>query len=407
MDNIEFFTYTLPNGIRCIHKRIDSVVAYCALSVNAGSRDEHANEHGLAHFVEHCMFKGTTHRTSYDILSYVESRGGEVNAYTGKEETVLHATTLKEDIERAIDIISDIVFNATFDPQKIEQEKQVIFDEINSYMDSFPESIFDDFEDLLFKDSALGHNILGEKKILAKFTADDIRSFVSRCYTTDMMVFSLFGDVSQQEFIELCDRYFAQVPPSTRNFTRSETLPYRSFQSKMSKSESQIHYFIGNRAYGMNDDARLPATILANVLGGQSINSLLNIALREENGLTYNIESSINSYMDTGIFSIYFTSDKKRISHCLELIDREIAKMKDAEFVDQILPSAKQQFIGQFLIGTENMENYMLNAARSYMIYNSVDGVDAVKAKIMAVTTNDIISVAETMFADMSTLIYK
>lgn len=404
---MEFFIYTLPNGVRCIHKRVRSAVAHCAVSINTGSRDENPDEHGIAHFVEHCMFKGTVKRSSYDIINYVEQTGGEVNAYTGKEETVVHATTLTEDVEAAVDIISDVVFNATFEPAKLRQERDVIIDEINSYQDSYPESIFDDFEDLLFGGSSLGHNILGTKKSLSKFSADDVRQFMTRTYTTDSMVFSLIGNVSREQFIVLCDKYFGSAKPTFRTHSREGVQGYRPFKTEMPKSEHQLHVILGNRAYGMNDRRRLAATIMANMLGGQNINSLLNIALREDNGLTYTVEAALNSYVDTGIFSIYFTTEKKKLEKCLALVGREMAKMKDLEFVQKMLPVAQKQFIGQFLISSESNENYMLSAVRSFIVFNKIDSMARVKRKIMAVKPVDIVEVANQLFADMSTLIYK
>lgn len=407
MNNFEFNTYQLDNGIRCLHKQINSSVVYCALTINAGSRDELANEYGLAHFVEHSMFKGTLERSSYDILSCIESRGGELNAYTSKEETVLNAVCLAEDAEDAVDIIADLAFNATFNKVKIDQEKKVIYDEINSYVDSYPEAIYDDFEDLLFKNSSLGHNILGTKKRLAKFDTQSLKGFVERCYTTDQMVFSLFGNFSFEQFKELCDKHFGGRAKSTRSYERTPTLAYNKFNKKQSKSDNQVHYMMGNRSFSLNDDRRLAASLTTNLLGGQSINSLLNVALREERGLTYNIEAAITPYIDTGIFSIYFTTDKKNLDQSLDVIKAQIKKVSDPDFVAKILPLAKKQFQGQFRISCENSESYMLNAARSYLIYNEVDNVDAVIKRIDAISTEQIIQVSECLFNDMSALSYQ
>ncbi|MFI3330454.1 MAG: pitrilysin family protein [Rikenellaceae bacterium] len=407
MTNKEFNTFVLPNGIRCLHKKISSPVAYCALTINAGSRDELPSEHGLAHFVEHSMFKGTKNRTSYEILNFIESKGGEVNAYTGKEETVLHAVCLNSDVECAVDIISDLVFNATFLQSKIDQEKQVIYDEQNSYVDSYPESIYDDFEDLLFKNSSLGHNILGTKRRLKKFTSEDLINFVSRCYTTDQMVFSMFSNMDFEIFKSMSEKYFAHQEKTTRSFERTATLKYNKFNKKENKGEAQVHYFMGNRAFSLEDKLRLPASLMTNMLGGQSINSLLNVALREEQGLTYNIEASITPFCDSGIFSIYFTCDKKNLSKSTELVKQQIQKMSDRDFIENILPSAKTQFKGQIRIAQESQENYMLNAARSYLIYNDIDPVEVMMQKIDEITTEQMLEVAERLFTNYSTLIYK
>ncbi len=309
---MEFFTYKLPNGIRGIHRQVKGSVAHCALVIGAGSRDEHPDQYGLAHFTEHAFFKGTEHRRAWQVNCRLENLGGELNAFTTKEDTTIHATTLRGDFAKAAELIADIAFRSTFPDRELEREKEVIADEINTYKDSPADMIYDTFEDLLFADSELGHNILGRKASLMRYDGDAIRAFTARTHTTDQMVFSSIGNFSAKAAEAVAARYFADRPATVRGFERVAPAAYAPFEKTVVKHTHQTHCIIGNRACGIGEEQRLPLALLANILGGPSANSLLNVVLREKNGLSYNIEASYTPYGDTGIVAIYFSSDHRQ-----------------------------------------------------------------------------------------------
>ena len=305
----EFETYTLSNGIRGIHRQVRSGVTHCAMVVNAGSRDEQRGEYGIAHFVEHALFKGTTRRKAHQVNCRLENLGGELNAYTTKEDTTLHATVLRRDLSRAVELIGDVIFNSTYPERELAKEREVIADEINSYKDSPSERIYDDFEDLIFKGSELGHNILGSKSTIARISTENMRSFVGRTYTTDQMVFSSIGNFSAATAQSVAERYIGGFEPTKREFERVAPAPYEVFDQRLSRHTHQAHGIIGTRGYSIRDERRLPLALALNILGGPSANSLLNILLREKHGLSYNVEATYTPYSDTGIVGIYFSSD--------------------------------------------------------------------------------------------------
>ena len=405
---MELIQYNLPNGIRCILKQVRSAVAHCALTVNTGSRDELPSEYGLAHLLEHSFFKGTTHRKAYHINCRLENLGGELNAYTTKEETVIHTTTLKGDVAKAAELIADIVFHSVFPQKEIDKEKSVIIDEINSYKDTPFERIFDDFEDMIFAGTSLGHNILGSKSSLMRFNREDLLHFIGRTYNTDQMVFSIIGNISPKRFTDLCNRYFADASTHLRNFERDRTDHYQPDTKTLHRSSHQGHCIIGNRAYNLQEEKRIPLSLLTNMLGGPSANSLLNLVVRERNGLTYTIEAGFTSLSDTGISTIYFGCDRDNIDVCIELIHKELDKLKRGEITPHLLAMAKKQYIGQMTIAMENNESYMLSAARNYLYYNQVETIDSIRRKIQNVTIDNLVEVAQEIYGNnLSTLIYR
>ena len=404
---MEFFTYTLPNGIRCIYKRIKSPVAYCAVTVNTGSRDELAAEQGMAHFTEHMLFKGTQHRRAYHINSRLEKLGGELNAFTTKEETVVHATTLKTDYTKAAELISDVIFNSTFPPHEVEREKEVVLDEINSCKDSPPERIYDEFEDMLFAGSPLGHNILGTKASVSKMTEESVRNFTGRCYNTDQVLFSLSADVTEKSFLKTAERYFGVIPASCRTFSRSAPGEAKPFSKSVGRNTHQAHCIMGARAYDNKHPRRIALALLVNILGGPAANSRLNVLLREKNGLTYNAEAGYTPYSDTGIATIYFSSDRDNTHRCMQLAEHLLDEAKNKPLSTLQLAAAKKQFAGQFSIAMEGKEGYMLGAAKSYLLHNEIDTPEAVYKKLCSVTSAEIMEVANEIFGAPLTLIYK
>ena len=403
----EFETYTLSNGIRGIHRQVRSGVTHCAMVVNAGSRDEERGEYGIAHFVEHALFKGTARRKAHQVNCRLENLGGELNAYTTKEDTTLHATVMRRDLSRAVELIGDVIFNSTFPERELAKEREVIADEINSYKDSPSERIYDDFEDMIFKGSELGHNILGSKATIARISTENMHSFVGRTYTTDQMVFSSIGNFSAATVQSVAERYIGGVAPTTREFERVAPAPYEAFDQRLSRHTHQAHGIIGTRGYSMRDERRLPLALALNILGGPSANSLLNLLLREKHGLSYNVEATYTPYSDTGIVGIYFSSDHDNAAQCVELIESEVDRLCREHITPRRLAIAKRQFVAQMAISMEANEGYMLGAGKSYLLYKDIDTLEEAYKKVMAITATQICDVAADCLGNMSRLIYK
>lgn len=404
-----FETHTLSNGIRLIHRPVNANVAHCGIILNTGSRDEQEDEWGIAHFIEHVVFKGTTKRKAYHILSRMEDVGGELNAYTTKEETCIYTTFLDKDYKRALELISDITFNSVFPEKELEKEKEVILDEINSYKDSPSELIFDDFEELLFKKDPIGRNILGTPKHIKAFKRDDILKFISNNYHTDQMVISSVGNIPFKKLVKMVEKYFGEIPENIRTEKRQKPNFYKPRTQTLIKNTYQRHCVLGNVAYDLNDDKRIPLSLLTNILGGPGMNSRLNLSLREKHGLAYNIESNYTPYVDTGVFSIYFGTDKGYLDKCLSLIDKEMNLLCTKKLGVGQLKRAKNQMIGQIAISSENNENLMLNVGKSYLLYNRVDSLEEIYQKVESITDEQLIEVAnEILDKDrLTTLMYK
>lgn len=404
---MEFHTYTLPNGIRGIHRRVPGPVVHCALAVNAGSRDERPGEYGLAHFTEHAFFKGTRHRKAYQVNCRLENLGGELNAYTTKEDTTLHATVLRGDFAKAAELLADIAFRSTFPDRELEREREVIFDEINTYKDSPADRIYDAFEDLLFEGSELGHNILGSKATLRTFDGERIRTFTRRTHTTDQMVFSSIGNLPPRRAEEVAARYFGTEPASTRSFGRIAPAAVGPFERTLSMRTHQTHCIVGARAYGIRDTKRLPFALLVNILGGPSANSLLNVLVREKHGLSYNIEASYTPYGDSGIVAVYFSCDHVNALRTHELVCGQIARLRTEALTTRRLAMAKKQFTAQLAISMESNEGYMLGTGKSLLVHGEVDTMEEVYRKIDAVTASQILEAANEILTVPSTLMYR
>lgn len=403
----EFYTYTLPNGIRGIHRQVKGSVAHCALVIGAGSRDEQPDQYGLAHFAEHAFFKGTERRRAWQVNCRLENLGGELNAFTTKEDTTIHATTLRGDFAKAAELIADIAFRSTFPDRELEREKEVIVDEINTYKDSPADMIYDTFEDMLFAGSELGHNILGRKASLMRYGGDAIRAFTARTHTTDQMVFSSIGNITAKAAEGVAARYFAEREASVRGFRRVAPAPCAPFEKSVVKHTHQTHCIIGGRAYGIGEEKRLPLALVVNILGGPCANSLLNVVVREKNGLSYNIEASYTPYGDTGIVAIYFSSDHGNAAQCIDLIGGELRRLRTTPLTARQLSMAKKQFIAQLAISGESNESYILGAGKSVLTHGGMDTMQEVYAKVRALTPTQLTEVAEEVFSNMSTLIYK
>ncbi len=409
MIDTEYLTHTFPNGIRLIHQGSDSPVAHLGIIVNTGSRDELAEEHGIAHFIEHCIFKGTKNRKAYHILSRMEDVGGELNAYTTKEETALYATFLSSDYQRAAELLSDILFNSVFPEKELKLEKEVVVEEINSYNDSPSELIFDDFDELIFDGHPIARNILGTYESVRSFGREDIFRFIERNYHTDQMVISSVGNIKFARLVALLERYFGVAPQRCRTHSREKFDAYQPGHKVVAKDTFQTHCMVGNLAYDSADPKRIGMILLNNILGGQGMNSRLNLALRERKGLAYNVESSFTAFSDTGMFSVYFGTDNINFERALQIVFKEFEMLRKNKLGTMQLTRAKKQIVGQLAIAGENREDLMLTIGKSYLLYNKVDPMEVVFRKLESITSEQLIEVANEILdpSGMSRLIYR
>ena len=460
---MKYNTYTLDNGLRIIHLPSDSQVVYCGYQINAGTRNEKPGEEGLAHFCEHVTFKGTERRKAWHILNCLESVGGDLNAYTNKEGTVYYSAILKEHIARAVDLLSDIVFHSVYPQAEIDKEVEVICDEIESYNDSPAELIYDEFENILFKGSPLGHNILGTAEQVRAFKTEDALRFTRKLYRPDNAIFFAYGDIDFKKLVKLIQKALGECPKGrelacsadcksaetpteeriaeetptgetpteemeagdANHKVQSSKFKVQSkevqssklnVQSKvagqtivMQKNTHQAHVMIGTRAYDVNDDRRMPLYLLNNMLGGPGMNAKLNLALREHNGLVYTVESTMVSYGDTGTWSIYFGCDEHDVKRCLRLVRKELDKFMQKPLSDAQLKAAKKQIKGQIGVACDNRENFALDFGKSFLHYGWEKNVDRLYEQVDEITATQIQAVAQELFDKdrLTTLIFK
>ena len=468
---MKYNTYTLDNGLRIIHLPSDSQVVYCGYQINAGTRNEEPGEEGLAHFCEHVTFKGTERRKAWHILNCLESVGGDLNAYTNKEGTVYYSAILKEHIARAVDLLSDIVFHSVYPQAEIDKEVEVICDEIESYNDSPAELIYDEFENILFKGSPLGHNILGTAEQVRAFKTEDALRFTRKLYRPDNAIFFAYGDIDFKKLVKLIQKALGECPkgrelacstdcksaetPTEERIAEetptderiAEETPTKeritegtptgetpteemeagdanhkvqssmfNVQSKvagqtivMQKNTHQAHVMIGTRAYDVNDSRRMPLYLLNNMLGGPGMNAKLNLALREHNGLVYTVESTMVAYGDTGVWSIYFGCDEHDVKRCLRLVRKELDKFMQKPLSEAQLKAAKKQIKGQVGVACDNRENFALDFGKSFLHYGWEKNVDRLYEQVDEITAAQIQAVAQELFDKdrLTTLIFK
>jgi len=402
-------TYTLSNGLRIIHKPDNTAVTYCGLVINTGSRDELENEQGLAHFIEHMLFKGTEKRRSGHIINRLENVGGELNAYTSKEETVVYAIVLNEYFDRAMELVFDIAFHSTFPQKEIEKEVVIIIDEIQSYNDSPSELIFDDFEEMIFAHHPIGHNILGKPELLEQYTTSDAVSFVRKHYKPEEMVFFVLGDLNFNQLIRMGEKYLKTENHIKDPIVRTSPTSYQPVRKEIDKNTHQVHFMMGNRCYDLYHPDRLGMYLLNNILGGPGMNSLLNLSLREKHGLVYNVESNYQPFTDTGMWSVYFGCDTENAARCEQLVLTELQKLCDQPLSENALKKYKLQLMGQMAISSEQKENFALSLGKSYMRYGKIEDMETVKKRIEAITAEKLQAIAVEMFdpKDLSVLIYR
>ena len=422
---MKYNTYTLDNGLRIIHLPSDSKVVYCGYQINAGTRNEEPGEEGLAHFCEHVTFKGTERRKAWHILNSLESVGGDLNAYTNKEGTVYYSAILKEHIARAVDLLTDIVFHSVYPQAEIDKEVEVICDEIESYNDSPAELIYDEFENIIFKGSPLGHNILGTAEQVRSFKTEDALRFTRKLYRPDNSIFFAYGDIDFKKLVRLLKKSFLSEERRVKsekfnspeaqaqfNIQHSTFNTQHSFEGQtivMQKNTHQAHVMIGTRAYDVNDSRRMPLYLLNNMLGGPGMNAKLNLALREHNGLVYTVESTMVAYGDTGIWSIYFGCDEHDVKRCLRLVRKELDKFMQKPLSDAQLKAAKKQIKGQIGVACDNRENFALDFGKSFLHYGWEKNVDRLYEQVDEITAEQIQAVAQELFDKdrLTTLIFR
>ncbi len=432
---MKYNTYILDNGLRIIHLPSDSKVVYCGYQINAGTRNEEPGEEGLAHFCEHVTFKGTERRKAWHILNCLESVGGDLNAYTNKEGTVYYSAILKEHIARVVDLLTDIVFHSVYPQAEIDKEVEVICDEIESYNDSPAELIYDEFENIIFKGSPLGHNILGTAEQVRSFKTEDALRFTRKLYRPDNAIFFAYGDIDFNKLVRLLKKSFLSEERKVKseettfgdrresqfnspeaqaqfNIQHSTFNTQHSFEGQtivMQKNTHQAHVMIGTLAYDVNDSRRMPLYLLNNMLGGPGMNAKLNLALREHNGLVYTVESTMVAYGDTGIWSIYFGCDEHDVKRCLRLVRKELDKFMQKPLSEAQLKAAKKQIKGQVGVACDNRENFALDFGKSFLHYGWEKNVDRLYEQVDEITAEQIQAVAQELFDKdrLTTLIFR
>lgn len=401
--------FTLRNGIRVVYLFDDSMVSHLGVTVLGGSRYEQKGEEGLAHFLEHCIFKGTTKRRAFHVLSRLDSVGGELNAYTTKEEIAVYASFTNEHLNRASDLLADIVFNSTFPEKEIEKEKEVILDEINAYLDSPSDKIFDDFEEYLFPCHSLGNNILGTRASVKSFTREKLISYVERFFQPENMVVSFVGNCSLKKIERRLEKDFGQVQSSQKVSLDLGTVQYKPFLKRYQESNYQTHIMLGGMAPGYNDKNRRVMTLLVNMLGGPALNSRLALSVREKYGFSYNIEANYTAYQEVGYWSVYASTDKVNETKAIKLILKELEQFRRKALTESQLKKAKEQLKGHLALGMDSNVGMMLNFGKGLLIFNEIDTLIEVHESIDAIQIEEVQEMAKSFFnsADVSTLIFE
>lgn len=396
------------NGVRTVIAETKSKVSYLCIFINAGSRDENRSNLGAMHFIEHLMFKGTKSKTYFEILNYIESVGGDMNAYTSKEETCLYISIQNKYLERAFEVLSDIFYNSQFTTLEFKKEKEIIIDEINSYKDSPQELILDEFEEMLFFNHELGSNILGDIASLKKMNLEKLENEYKQHYVNSNLIISYVGGVSENKVLSYMEKYFGSQSASSSQHNRKPFVEQVVFSEKKSRKTFQAHCMIGSIAPSMYDDSKTAMVLVNNLLGGTSFNSILNLALREEKGLTYNIESNYTAYSDTGIFTVYFGTNLSKIDECREVINSKFHNIISNGLSNKLLKSYKQQLIGQIAITFDNYNSMAISNAKSFISYDKVDSYEEIKRKILGVSNDEIINLTKNVLNPdtMSMLLY-
>ncbi len=394
--NTENSILTLKNGMNVVMHKIQSHVSHICTYINSGSRDESFKNSGAMHLIEHMLFKGTSTRNYLEIINEIESVGGEINAFTSKEETCIYISIHNDYIERAINILSDIFYTSVFPEIEVEKEKDVVIDEIQSYLDNHQENIFDEFEEHLFATHELSRNILGDEQTVSNLNQKILHKIYNQNYTTDNTIISYVGGAKTSTVISLLKNYFSEEKKSfIQKFERTPCNTHTIFSKSISKQTFQAHTIIGSVAPHLKSDLKNTMSLLNNLLGGTSFNSQLNLLLREQNGIAYNIETNYVPYSDTGVFFIYFGTDKSKINLGKKLIFEHFQDIIHHGISSDLLHMYKQQLIGQIALSFDNHVSLMISHAKSYSIYNHIDTFDEITEKISAITPENIHTVTK------------
>ena len=406
-------TYILDNGLRIVACPSVTDVVYCGIAVDAGTRDELPGEEGMAHFTEHLSFKGTTHRRAWHILNRMESVGGDLNAFTGKEETVYYSTCLRPHFARAVDLLFDVVFNSTYPQHEMDKEVEVVIDEIESYNDSPADLIYDDFENLIFQGHALGHNILGRAEELRRMTSQDVRNFVERLYLPTRMVLYVYGNVPMTTIVREAVKALRKAREresgaETLSVVRQAPTLYTPRHVEVEKAAHQAHVMMGVRTFAATDPRHLHLYVLNNMLCGPGMNSRLNLSLRERNGLVYNVESASVGYTDTGVWTVYFGCDPHDVVRCKKLVMRELAHLTERPLSASVLEAAKRQIMGQAGISYDSFENVAINMGKRFLHYNTTQTYEALCQRVQALTSEELFHTAREVFVpeNISTMMF-
>jgi predicted Zn-dependent peptidase len=406
---MDLLVHTLTNGIRLIHRHIPNAVAHFGVFIAAGTRHEREKEHGIAHFIEHTIFKGTEKRNVFQVLNRLENVGADLNAYTSKEETCFYATFLHEYYERTLELFNDILFHSVFPEKELEKEKQVVMEEIRSYQDNPSEQIFDDFEDMVFAGHPLGKNILGTARSLKLMKRKDILDFMRNNYRPEEIVLVSVGDIQWKRMVHLADKYFNVGFPDGQKVMPFPFSGYEPEEKSVKKKTWQVHCILGSVAYPYSHEQRIPMALLNNMLGGPVMNSRLSLALRERNGLTYQCESNYTPYSDSGIISIYFGTDQSLYPKALEIIHKELDKLRTQKLTKIQLHTVQKQLIGQLAIAQESNLGQMLVIGKSFLLQNKFDPIETIIDRIRSTTAEELIAIANEVFdpAGLSMLTFR
>ena len=402
-------TYRFKNGIRLVHRPNRSEVAHFGLMVHTGTRDELEHEHGLAHYMEHMFFKGTRKRSAFQIISRLEDVGGEINAYTTKEETALYASFLKQDYLRAIELIHDIFFHSIFPEKERMKEAEVILNEIQSYDDSPSELIFDRAEEILFPDHAIGRNILGSESSLSAFKNGALEHFQMENYATEEIVLSFTGNIHFERIRHAVEKYFSEIPLKARQRNRMTPKVSAGMKLVEKRNTFQKHCLLAGEAYPLPDRKRLQLYLLNNILGGPGMNSRLNMALRERRGYSYSAESHYAPYTDTGAMMVYFSCDPERFQQCLHVTREEIKKLRTKRITDNRLEYARKQLIGQLAISYESNEHLMLTTGKRILVFNQVNSLEEIRKELSEINALHLLETANEVLSpeNFNTLIFE
>ncbi|MEL7004101.1 MAG: pitrilysin family protein [Bacteroidota bacterium] len=398
---LDYEIYTLDNGIRILHKQVTNTkIAHCGFMLDIGSRDENEGNQGIAHFWEHMAFKGTKKRKAFHILNRIDSVGGELNAYTTKEKIAFYASVLDNHLEKAIELLADITFNSTFPERQIEKERNVILEEMAMYNDTPDDAIQDEFDKVVFGEHPLGMNILGTSNTVNSFDRDDFLTFVKDHIDTKHLVFCFVGNVPLKRVKRMVDKYIAPVAAFSGEMSRQPFVQYRPKISEEIRNISQAHCAIGRPAYSMSDDKRIPFFMLTNILGGPGMNSRLNLALREKYGFVYSIDASYQSYIDTGLFGVFFATEPKQLKRSIRLVHKEFERLREKLLGTIQLHTAKEQIMGQLAMAEENNTSLMLMMGKSILDTDRIDTLEDIFKMIREVSASDLRDIANEMLIE-------